>query len=67
MKTNYLLPALEHFNGGPAQEVEFASLSCSSSFSLVPFRASDCMPDPPARLIGPFTSIRKVLLVSSSV
>ena len=61
LRASYLLPALEHFNGGPAQEVEFASLECSSTFSLVPFRASDCMPDPPARLLGPFTSIKKVL------
>jgi len=63
IKTNYIVPALEHFNGGPAQEVEFASLSCSSSFSIVAFRASDCMPDPPARCLGTYTSIKKVITV----
>ena len=79
IKNNYIVPALEHFNGGPAQEVffilhvspnhydchqvEFASLSCSSSFSIVAFRASDCMPDPPATCLGTYTSIKKVITV----
>ena len=61
LKTNYIIPALEHFNGGPASDLDFASLKCSSSFSLVPFYASDCLPDPPSKIIGPFTSIKKVL------
>ena len=63
IKTNYLLPALEHFNGGPASDLDFASLKCSSSFSVVPFYASDCLPLPPSKIIGPFTSIKKVAAV----
>merc|ERR1711936_745707 len=63
LKTHYILPTLEHFNGGPVSDLEFASLNCSSSFSVVPFYASDCLPSPPAKIMGPFTSIRKVLTV----
>jgi len=63
IKNNYLIPTLEHFNGGPATDVEFASLETSSTYSIVPFRASDCMPDPPARILGPFTSTKKILTI----
>jgi len=63
LKTHYILPTLEHFNGGPVSELEFASIECSSSFTVVPFYASDCLPCPPAKILGPFTSIRKVLTV----
>ena len=61
IKTNYIIPTLEHFNGGPASDLDFASLNCSSSFSIVPFHASDCLPLPASRTIGPLTSIKKVL------
>eukprot|EP00090_Calanus_glacialis_P022952 TRINITY_DN3531_c1_g1_i1.p1 TRINITY_DN3531_c1_g1~~TRINITY_DN3531_c1_g1_i1.p1 ORF type:complete len:824 (+),score=378.63 TRINITY_DN3531_c1_g1_i1:164-2635(+) len=63
LKTHYILPTLEHFNGGPVSELEFASLNCSSSFTVVPFYASDCLPSPPAKIMGPFTSIKKILTV----
>jgi len=63
LKTHYIVPTLEHFNGGPASDLEFASLSCSSSFSVVPFYASDCLPAPPSKIMGPYTSIKKVLTV----
>ena len=63
LKTHYIIPALEHFNGGPASDLDFASLKCSSSFSVVPFYASDCLPLPPSKIVGPFTSTKKVLNV----
>jgi len=63
IKTHYILPTLEHFNGGPVSDLEFASIECSSSFTVVPFYASDCLPCPPSKILGPFTSIRKVLTV----
>jgi len=63
LKSHYILPTLEHFNGGPVSDLEFASLNCSSSFSVVPFYASDCLPSPPAKIMGPFTSIKKILTV----
>ena len=63
LKTQYIIPALEHFNGGPASDLDFASLKCSSSFSVVPFYASDCLPLPPSKIVGPFTSTKKVLNV----
>ena len=61
IKSNYIIPTLEHFNGGPASDLDFASLKCSSSFSVVPFYASDCLPLPPSKILGPFTSIKKVM------
>ena len=45
LKHNYILPTLEHFNGGPlSNDVPWAALKCASSYSLVLFRASDCIP-----------------------
>ena len=63
LKTNYIVPTLEQFYGGPATEYDFTSLSCASSFTVVPFHASDILPLPPARMVGPFTSIKKVINV----
>jgi len=63
LRTNYIQPTLEHFNGGAASDLDFSSIDCSSSFSLIPFHASDCLPKPSAKVIGPFTSIKRVLNV----
>ena len=64
LRNNYIVPALENFNSGPVSDLDFsASLKTSSSFSVVPFYASDCLPCPPSKTIGPFTSIKKVLTV----
>ena len=64
IKNNYIVPTLEHFNGGPASsDLDFASLSCSSSFSVVPFHASDCLPLPPSSIIGPYTSVKRIISV----
>ena len=63
LMTQYVIPALEHFSWGPASDLDFASLKCSSSFSVVPFYASDCPPLPPSKIVGPFTSTKKVLNV----
>ena len=64
IKNNYIVPALENFNSGPVSDLDFsASLGSSSSFSVVPFYASDCLPCPPAKIIGPFTSIKKIVTV----
>ena len=64
LKTNYILPALENLNCGPATDLDFSTtLKNTSSFSVVPFYASDCLPCPAAKIIGPFTSIKKILTV----
>ena len=41
---NYIVPTLEHFNGGNTKEVPWASVACSSTFSLVRFQSADCLP-----------------------
>jgi len=58
IKNDYLLPALEHIHGGPPSDLDFSSLQRNSSFSLVNFKASDCLPAPSARTQGPFTSTK---------
>ena len=64
IKNNYIVPALEHFNSGPVSDLDFSTnLKSSSSFSVVPFYASDCLPCSPSKIIGPFTSIKKILTV----
>lgn len=63
LRTSYIQPTLEHFNGGAASDLDFSSIDCSSSFSLIPFHASDCLPKPSAKVIGPFTSIKRILNV----
>jgi len=63
LRTSYIQPTLEHFNGGVSSDLDFSSIDCSSSFSLIPFHASDCLPKPSAKVIGPFTSIKRILNV----
>ena len=43
LRTHYVAQILEHFLGGtPA--VPWAALNCSTSFTLVTFQGSDCIP-----------------------
>jgi hypothetical protein len=59
---NYLVKALEYFNGGPHTTVEksWASIECSSTFSVVLFKSADWRPDRLAVRRGPFSSAKKV-------
>ena len=41
---NYVVPSLEHFNGGTSKEIPWASVACSTTFSLVRFQSADCLP-----------------------
>jgi len=59
---NYLVKALEYFNGRPHTTVEksWASIECSSTFSVVLFKSADWRPDRLAVRRGPFSSAKKV-------
>ena len=41
---NYIVPCLEHFNGGTSKEIPWASMACSTTFSLVRFQSADWLP-----------------------
>ena len=59
--SHYLVKALEYFNQGPHTSVEnsWASLECSSTFSLVLFKSADWRPDRLSCQRGPFTSAKR--------
>ena len=58
----YLVQILEHFNEGPHQTVErsWASIECSTTFSLVLFKSADWRPDLLSTQRGPFTSAKRL-------
>jgi len=60
IKNDYLIPALEFF-AGPISEVDFCRVDRSSTFTLIPFKNSHCLPEPTYRVYGPFTSTKKFL------
>ena len=41
---NYIVPTLQHFNGGTTKETPWSSVACSSTFSLVLFQSGDSLP-----------------------
>ena len=59
---NYLVKTLEHFNKGPHTIVEraWASIECSSTFSLVLFKSADWRPERLTSYRGPFTSAKRL-------
>ena len=64
----YLVQILEHFNEGPHQTVErsWASIECSTTFSLVLFKSVDWRPDLLSTQRGPFTSAKRSLIHKTS-
>ena len=59
--STYLVQALEHFNGGPHTSVEraWASIGCSTTFTLVLVKSTDWRPDLITTFRGPFTSAKR--------
>ena len=59
--STYLVKALEHFNDGPHTTVErsWASIECSTTFTLVLFKSSDWRPGLITTFRGPFTSAKR--------
>ena len=59
--STYLVKALEHFNGGSHTSVEraWASIECSTTFTLVLVKSTDFRPDLITTFRGPFTSAKR--------
>ena len=59
--STYLVQALEHFNGGSHTTVEraWASVECSTTFTLVLVKSSDWRPGLITTFRGPFTSAKR--------
>ena len=57
LKSSYIDPMLEFFNGGPADEVDYGCDYSCSLYSLVVYRAADCAPEPAVIVVPPTTSI----------
>ncbi|XP_013382575.1 mediator of RNA polymerase II transcription subunit 25 isoform X3 [Lingula anatina] len=58
---SYVLPTLEHFDGGPPSEIDYGFDYNCTLYSLVMFGAADCGPDPAARCRAPTTSTSELL------
>ena len=58
---NYLVKALEYFNGGSHSTVEksWSSIECSSTFTLVLYKSATWRPDRLTVRRGPFSSAKK--------
>ena len=41
---SYIVPTLEHFNGGHTKETPWSSVACSNTFSLALFQSVDSLP-----------------------
>lgn len=62
LKSHYLVPTLEYFNGGPIDDRDCGYDTFSSSnFALVVFMAADCGTEPAATCNAPTTSVAKLL------
>lgn len=44
IKTNYIQPTLENFNGGAGTDHDYAQLKCASAYTLILFKGADCLP-----------------------
>jgi len=56
LKSSYLTPTLEHFNGGPPEEIDYGCDYSCSLYSLVVYKAADCAPEPTVTIVPPTTS-----------
>lgn len=62
LKANYIVPTLECFNGGPAEDKECGSELTSTLYALIVFMAADAAPEPSVTCgAAPTTSISKFL------
>ncbi|XP_015915623.1 mediator of RNA polymerase II transcription subunit 25 [Parasteatoda tepidariorum] len=61
LKTNYIIPTLEYFNGGPADDRDCGCDTNCTMYALVVFMAADCAPETAATVFGPTPSTHKFL------
>ncbi|KAJ8710670.1 hypothetical protein PYW08_009185 [Mythimna loreyi] len=57
LKSNYIVPTLEYFHGGPLEE----GGGSGSVYSIVAYKAADCHPGIPVATFGPFTCPQSVV------
>ncbi|KAJ6654835.1 hypothetical protein lerEdw1_006524 [Lerista edwardsae] len=56
LRKNYLLPAIEYFNGGPPAETDFGGDYGGTQYSLVVFNTVDCAPESYVQCHAPTSS-----------
>ncbi|KAL3208513.1 hypothetical protein MRX96_039069 [Rhipicephalus microplus] len=61
LKSHYIVPTLEYFNGGQIDDRDCGYDSNSTTYALVVFMASDCAPEPAAICHAPTTNVAKLL------
>ena len=61
LKASYILPAIEHFNGGPPEAVDYGCNYSCSLFSLVTYSADDHPPGLAASCTAPTTSAQEFI------
>ncbi|XP_064480426.1 mediator of RNA polymerase II transcription subunit 25-like isoform X12 [Ornithodoros turicata] len=61
LKSNYIVPTLEYFNGGPVDDRDCGYDSNSTTYALVVFMAADCGMEPAATCNAPTTNVAKLL------
>ncbi|CAL1263811.1 unnamed protein product [Larinioides sclopetarius] len=61
LKSNYILPTLEYFNGSPADDRDCGSDTNCTMYALVVFLAADCAPETSSTCFAPTASTHKFL------
>ncbi|TRY67060.1 hypothetical protein TCAL_02731 [Tigriopus californicus] len=61
IRTNYIQSLLDHFSGGSAKDVPWASIECSTTYTLVTYQSADALPNPLVGYEGPFTHSKQFL------
>ncbi|KAK8756576.1 hypothetical protein V5799_000721 [Amblyomma americanum] len=61
LKSHYIVPTLEYFNGGPIDDRDCGYDTNSTTYALVVFMAADSAPEPAAICHAPTTNVAKLL------
>ncbi|KAM9393034.1 mediator of RNA polymerase II transcription subunit 25 isoform 6-T6 [Pholidichthys leucotaenia] len=56
LRKNYILPAIEYFNGGPPAETDFGGDYGGTQYGLVVFNTVDCAPESYVQCLAPTSS-----------
>ncbi|GFV61490.1 mediator of RNA polymerase II transcription subunit 25 [Trichonephila clavipes] len=67
LKSNYILPTLEYFNGSPADDRDCGSDTNCTMYALVVFLAADCAPETASVCYAPTASTHKFLSLLDKV
>ncbi|GIX96889.1 mediator of RNA polymerase II transcription subunit 25 [Caerostris darwini] len=67
LKSNYILPTLEYFNGSPPDDRDCGSDTNCTMYALVVFFAADCAPETASNCFHPTPSTHKFLTLLDNV